>query len=316
MDLQFIATAIIACLLVVVSWFVVPTAWARLLLRLGRATAGLRSRTVEVDGQRCHYLEGGQGPVLMALHGFGADADHWLRVTPLLRGHFRIIAPDLIGFGSSSHGDHLPFDVASQAQRVGRLLDAVGVDRCVMAGSSMGGWIATRFAADHPERVAALWLLAPLGVQDCQKGELLDAIDHGRESPLTINSLRDFDRRVFRPMFARAPWLPYPLRVYYGRHALSRRSAASRMFSQVRDAAEPLEQTAARVKVPVLLQWGDLDRAVHVSGATTLASAFPSIEVQTQPEIGHLPMVEAARPSAIGFLEFARRHALDAQSKS
>ena len=86
------------------------------------------------------------------------------------------------------------------------------------------------------------------------------------------------------------------------------------MFSQVRDAAEPLEQTAARVEVPVLLQWGDLDRAVHVSGAATLASAFPSIEVQTQPGIGHLPMVEAARPSALGFLEFARHHGLDGQT--
>lgn len=305
------AAVIIVLLAVVISWFAFPASWARLLLRLGRLAAGLRSRTIELDGQRWHYLEGGQGPALVALHGFGADADHWLRVAPLLRKRFHIIAPDLIGFGTSSHGERLPFDVSSQAHRLGRLLDAIGIDRCILAGNSMGGWIATRFAADHPERVAALWLLAPLGVENCQKGELLDAIDHGRESPMTINSLRDFDRRVFRPMFARAPWLPYPLRVYYGRNALRRRSAVVRMFSEVRDSAEPLEDTAAHVQAPVLLQWGDLDRAVHVSGAATLARAFSRIEVQRQAGIGHLPMLEAARASALGFLDFVGRHALD-----
>jgi pimeloyl-ACP methyl ester carboxylesterase len=311
MDSQFMAAVIIALLAVVISWFVVPSSWARLLLAIGRLLAGLRSRTIEVDGQHWHYLEGGQGPALVALHGFGADADHWLRVAPLLRKRFHIVAPDLIGFGTSSPGERLPFDIASQAQRLGRLLDAIGIDRCILAGNSMGGWIATRFAADHPERVAALWLLAPLGVKNCQKGELLDAIDQGRESPMTINSLRDFDRRVYRPMFARAPWLPYPLRIYYGRDALRRRSAAVRMFGEVRDSAEPLEDTAARIAAPVLLPWGDLDRAVHVSGAAALASVVPGIEVQRQPGIGHLPMLEAAGVSARGFLDFAGRHALD-----
>jgi pimeloyl-ACP methyl ester carboxylesterase len=314
MDLQITAWLIIACLAVLLSWFLAPIAWARLLLRLGRRAAGLRSCFIEVNGIRWHYLTGGRGPVLVALHGFGADADHWLRVAPLLRRHFRIIAPDLVGFGSSDPGDNLGFDIASQARRLDELLDAIGIDRCVLAGNSMGGWIATHLASKRVDRVLALWLLAPLGVADCEKGELLESIDRGEQSPLIINSLPDFHQRVFRPMFARPPWLPFPLRTYYGRNALKRSEAAQRMFSQVRQAGEPLEATAVKVKAPVLLQWGALDRAVHVSGARPLAAAFPDIQVKIQEAVGHLPMLEAGDLSARQFLEFTQRLGLTKQA--
>jgi pimeloyl-ACP methyl ester carboxylesterase len=300
MDLQITAWLVVGCLVLLLSWFLAPIPWAWLLL-------GLRSCFVEVEGIRWHYLTGGCGPVLVALHGFGADADHWLRVAPLLRRHFRIIAPDLVGFGSSDPGEDLSFDIASQAHRLGELLDAIGIDRCVLAGNSMGGWIATFLASEQPERALALWLLAPLGVADCEKGELLESIDRGDESPLKINSLPDFHQRVFRPMFARPPWLPFPLRTYYGRNALKRSDAAQRMFRQVRQAAEPLEATAGRIKAPVLLQWGALDRAVHVSGAKRLAVAFPNVQVKIQEAVGHLPMLEAGDLSARQFLEFTSR---------
>jgi pimeloyl-ACP methyl ester carboxylesterase len=310
MDPQFTALLGLGLLALLLSWFMAPLGWARLLLWLGRTGAGLRSRHAQVNGLGWHYLEGGHGPALIALHGFGADADHWLAVAHRLRRHFHIIAPDLIGFGTSDTGDELTFDIDSQVERLRGLLDGIGVETCVLAGNSMGGWIASAFAAKHPDRVTGLWLLAPLGVRDCETGELLDSIADGHDSPLDISSLKEFDQRVFRPMFAKPPPLPRPLRLYYGQHALRRSTAAKRMFAQVLEGTPALEETLGALDTPVLLQWGSMDRAVHVSGAERLRGVIKRGEVMIQPGIGHLPMLEAASLSTSQFLDFARRFRL------
>jgi pimeloyl-ACP methyl ester carboxylesterase len=314
MDLQFTVYLALVIAALVASWFLLPTAWARLLLASGRRVAGMRSRETLVGDTRWHYLEGGAGPVLVAVHGFGADADHWLQIGHGLKSDFRVIAPDLPGFGTSDPGERLSFDIASQAARLSDFLEQLGVRSCVLVGSSMGGWICTQLAADHPARVRALWLMAPLGVLDCRSSPILDAIEAGRDSPVQLATLADFERNVLRPMFYRLPWIPYPLRRLYGRRAVQRSAAAEAMFRQVRSQSAPLEELAERVTAPVLLQWGEEDRAVDVSGANTLARAFADIEVATHPRTGHLPMLEMPGQSLRLFREFARRK-LDPQAR-
>lgn len=83
------------------SWYLATSAWARLLLAGARRAAGLDSTTVSVGGLDWHYLRGGAGPMLAALHGFGGDAENWFRAAPILGRHFTVLAPDLPGFGSS-----------------------------------------------------------------------------------------------------------------------------------------------------------------------------------------------------------------------
>ena len=82
------------------------------------------------------------------------------------------------------------------------------------------------------------------------------------------------------------------------------------MFHQLRQHSTPTEVIAKNVHVPVLLQWGDLDRAVHVSGAKTLADAFPDAAATIQDEVGHLPMLEGPGVAARLFLAFSDRHGL------
>jgi len=292
------------------SWFVLPLAWSRALLWSARRLAGFRSHTIEVNGRTWHYLSAGEGPVILALHGFGADADHWLRVGAVLRRQFRIVAPDLPGFGSSDAGDDLPFDIPSQAGRVEDFMLALEINECILAGSSMGGWIASTVAASSKSHIRALWLLAPLGVARCKPGELLLNIEKDCDSPLQIRTPGDFQSRVFRPMFAHPPWLPYPLRALYGRRAVARSDSARRMFGQVIRSPQPLETIASRVVCPTLVVWGERDRAVDVSGLDCLAAAFPDVETRILSDTGHLPMLEAARESLTGFLEFCQRQHL------
>jgi triacylglycerol lipase len=306
MDLQFAASLLLVLLVLASSWFLLPVPWAKVLLWLGRHASGMESREIKVNGIRWHYLESGNGPALVMVHGFGATADHWYRLAPQLRKQFRVVAPDLVGFGTSYPGDELKYDVSSQAERLGSLLDGLGIDRCILAGSSMGGWICTEYAAANPDRVTALWLLAPLGVLDSDKSPLLEAADLEKDSPVQLTCRRDFEHHVVRQMFVRPPWIPYPLRIYFGAEAVRRSNTAERMFKQVRRDSTPLEELAPKVHVPVLLQWGDHDRAVDVSGAEALQKAFPNIETRIQRRVGHLPMLETSRESLRFFMDFYR----------
>lgn len=306
------ATAVFVVILVaiVASWFLLPLAWAGFLLAIGRLRAGLHARTLEMDGREWFYLEGGSGPVLLALHGFGADADNWLFISRWLTRHFRVIAPDLPGFGRSMTDDPLGFDIDSQVDRLGELMRTLDVSPDFLVGNSMGGWIAASYAARHPEHVKALWLLAPLGVVGGPESPLVRAIDDGGQSPFEVSGTGEFEARVWQPMFGKAPWIPFPLKKYYARQAERLSGNARSMFRQVRDSSESLQSLAASVDAPVLLQWGDRDNAVDVTGAEALRRAFTNVTVEIQEGVGHLPMIETPAASVRLFKAFCSRRQL------
>ncbi len=304
------AIVLLAVLLIVISWFVAPLFWAQRLLTAGRFAAGLKSALVDVDGRRWHYLEGGTGPVLIALHGFGGDADNWLRIARGLGKRFHVIAPDLPGFGSSDAGNDLAFDIDSQVTRLDAFVHTLGVRPKVVVGSSMGGWIATAYAARYPGQLRALWLLAPLGVHNSQASRTLEAIDLGQESPIHIANPQEFKQRVVVPMFGRLPWIPYPLLMFYAKKAIEQSEIGDRMFMQVLKDSTPLESIAATIKIPVLLQWGAMDRVVDVSGVAALEPVIQELTVQVQSKVGHLPMLETPGESLGFFREFCAQHKL------
>jgi len=292
------------------SWFLATGVWARLLLAGARRTAGLDSNTVSVDGLDWHYLCGGSGPLLVALHGFGGDADNWFRAAPILGQHFTVLAPDLPGFGSSGPASALHFDIDSQVARLHAFLQQLGATPVVLAGNSMGGWIASAYARSYPDTVRALWLLAPLGVADSHSSALLDAIEQDRENPLTVTSKAQFKRRIVRPMFGRRPWIPGPLMDYYARRAIRRGPQAVLQFRQVMASGEALEAVVGRLRLPIHLQWGSADCAVDPGGARALMQARPGIDLQVLEGLGHLPMLEAPRKSTEYFLRFCQKRGI------
>lgn len=304
------AIVLLAVVLIVISWFVAPLYWAQWLLTAGRFAAGLKSASVDIDGRRWHYLEGGTGPVLIALHGFGGDADNWLRIARGLGKHFRVIVPDLPGFGSSDPGDGLSFDIESQVRRLNAFVQALGASPAVLVGNSMGGWISTAYAARYPVQLRALWLLAPLGVHNSRASSILEAVDLDQESPFHITNPHEFKQRVLAPMFGRLPWIPYPLKLFYANRAIERSEAGKRMFTQLRNDSAPLEAIAATIKIPVLLQWGAMDRVVDVSGIAGLEPVIQELTVRVQDKVGHLPMLETPGESLGFFRDFCAQHKL------
>ncbi len=115
---------------------------------------------VEVDGTRVHYAEAGSGePALVLLHAFPLHSGMWAPQLEHLASRRRVVAPDLLGFGNTDAPDSMyRYTMLGYADVVAGLLDRLGLDRVVLGGLSMGGYVALAFLREYAERVSALIL--------------------------------------------------------------------------------------------------------------------------------------------------------------
>ena len=126
-------------------------------------TFGGRSRWTDVDGP-VHYLDFGgpsRAPVIVAVHGLGGSAVNWSAIAPLLTSHYRLIAPDLAGFGLTRLGgrDATVFANRALLHRFIESVPAAAKEPIILMGNSMGGMISVLEASASPETVAALILV-------------------------------------------------------------------------------------------------------------------------------------------------------------
>jgi pimeloyl-ACP methyl ester carboxylesterase len=301
---------VLATSVIVGSWFLAPRFWTTVILGMSQRSSGLHSATRVVDGIHWHYLAGGKGPTLVLLHGFGADESCWLKLAPRLRQNFSLVIPDLPGFGKSENPEKLTFAIEAQASRLAAFLDEIDVRSCILAGNSMGGYLAAALAARDHERIHALWLLAPLGVRSVAPGELLSAVDAGDSSYFEARSVREYCDRVIPMLYAKIPWIPSPLAYTLAHQAMARKDIAPKMLREARFDSEPLESVAQRVRQPVLIIWGANDRVVNPEGLPALESVLANSDSLVLNPCGHLPMLECPEESARAFSEFIQKREL------
>jgi haloacetate dehalogenase len=128
---------------------------------------GFEARDVQVNGITQHVrlsADWNSGrPVLLLLHGFPQTHVMWRRVAQALRPHFRLVLPDLRGYGDSTclpgTPDHAQASKRAMAADLAALMDTLGVDRFMLCGHDRGGRVAHRLALDHPARVARLCVI-------------------------------------------------------------------------------------------------------------------------------------------------------------
>ena len=139
---------------------------------------------VRVGGHRIHYLAGGKGPPLLVVHGVASRADDGAPIyRELMRTH-RVYALDLLGYGDSDRPLDSDYSVTTQAEIVRGFMDAVGLREADVMGVSMGGWVALKVAAEHPERVRRLVLVSSGGLQ------FDTTLTPASFSPTTLDELR------------------------------------------------------------------------------------------------------------------------------
>jgi pimeloyl-ACP methyl ester carboxylesterase len=125
-------------------------------------------QSAEANGIRTNYLEAGSGTeTVLLIHGSGPGVTsyaNWRVVMPALAEDFRVIAPDMVGFGYSDRPKDVTYGLDTWADQVVGLMDTLGIDKAHLVGNSFGGSIGLRIAAQHPERVGKLVVMGSMGV--------------------------------------------------------------------------------------------------------------------------------------------------------
>jgi pimeloyl-ACP methyl ester carboxylesterase len=287
-----------------VVYFLFPDVALELLRNTERRAAGLQQHSIEVGGLHIEYLEGGQGDPLVLLHGFGANKDNWTRIGKHLTPHFRVIAPDLPGFGESTRDPEADYTITVQAERVHAFARALGLSSFHLGGSSMGGMIAGTYAARYPNELKSLWLIAPGGVASAEPSEMLQRLKAGKPNPLLANNAQEYDR-LLDFVFVKRPFIPGPIKRHLAQEAIKNRPLNQSIIKQIRaEQVSPLEVLLEGLPVPACIVWGSGDRVLHVSGAKVLHSVMPEAEAVVMEGVGHLPMIERPKETAAFYLRF------------
>jgi pimeloyl-ACP methyl ester carboxylesterase len=259
----------------------------------------------DVNRLRIHYLRAGtQGRPVLLLHGGGLDAAglSFQKTIPALAKRHRVFAPDLPGFGQS---DPMPvtWRVEECVEFVGRLLDALGLERASLVGVSMGGAFALGFTLRAPERVERLVLVDSAGIGDAIPGGLLSyfriqmpLLDELSWTLLTAS--RTLARRNLGAAFVdREQGLSEEVLDKYFR--LARRAGAGTAFRQLQRSEYQWSgmrtnylDRLSEIKVPTLLIHGMEDRIVPVRWAERAHRLIKNSTIELIPDCGHLPPLE------------------------
>lgn len=267
-----------------------------------RSLAGLvRKETTLADGTRMVWLEGGTGAPLVLVHGFGADKDNFTRVARYLTPHYRVIVPDLVGFGESSHRADVDYRYAAQAERLHAFVQSLGLSRIDIGGNSMGGGIAMSYAAQHPAEVASLWLIDCAGIAAAPPSELVKIVTTTGENPLMITKESDYPAFLHFVM-SDPPWIPGSVMDVLARERIANQALERQVFRQI--ATDSVDAAIKGLPTPTLVTWGEDDRALSVGTVPVLRTLLPNAQAVVMPRIGHAPMIERPEQSAQDYLRF------------
>lgn len=259
------------------------------------ATCPKPGQTVQVRGVTLHYLEQGAGEPLLLVHGLGASTFSFRRNIPDLARDFHVFALDLMGFGYSERPARGDYSQTGHATRLADFIYAVGLDRAVVVGHSMGGAIALRAAAMFPERVERLVLVGSARPNDLRGLSVMRLL-----RPLTPLIAAAAYRNPRLPSRVLRSIVYDPSRIdeetiegYVApMHAKGHLAAFGQLAA---DAGRDQTMRMEDVRQPALIIQGADDRVVPPRVARWLHRRLPNARLEVLPECGHL--VPEERPA-------------------
>jgi pimeloyl-ACP methyl ester carboxylesterase len=257
------------------------------------------SRFAQVDGVRVHLQEAGESdaPPIVLIHGFCSSTLVWSKVLlELAEAGFKVIAPDLLGYGYSDKPRHLEYTINSQARMVVGLLDQLGIDRAVVVGSSYGGAVAATIALNQADRVEKLILVGAVTNNAPTKYLLMrlfgSPIIGDLVSPLLLGSRRLLRMRMKR-VYDRHAWVLDERRVD-ARHIPLRAASTHRAVIRTvrRWDADRIQREAHLITQPTLLLWGENDLETPLHYGKLLQEEIRDSRLIVFHDCGHLPHEE------------------------
>jgi len=235
------------------------------------------------NGIRIAYGRRGDGMPLVLLHGYPLDHTIWDDVAPLLAGSFDLILPDLRGFGQSEAVDAV-YAMADMAADVAALLDYLKVEKAVIAGHSMGGYVALAFTRAYPQRALGLGLVSSQALADTperKEGRYATAAQIAEKGVAV----------VAEAMPAKlSPDAGVQVRV---RDLIEKQNPAG-LIGALKAMAERPDSTPllSGFKLPLVGVHGLADELIPVERAREAKVLVPHARLVELPGVGHMPMME------------------------
>ena len=264
-------------------------------------------------GMKVHWRDEGcrDCPAILLLHGTSSSLHAFEPLIRRLGAEYRIVTYDQPGHGLTGPHPMDDYSAAGMAQALDAVAAAAGLERFILGGNSMGGWVSWRYALEHPERIEALILLdaggAPLragetppplnlGFRLARNPLLRPLLEHVTPRSLVEKSIRE---TAAAPDFA----TPEMVDRYWEllRFPGNRRAAAKSLMT---DRESQYADRLGEITAPTLILWGAEDRLVRPSAAETFNERIPQSEAIVFPNVGHLPMEEAPDASANAIRRF------------
>lgn len=270
----------------------------------------MESRFLDVDGFRTHYIEAGQGPAVVLLHGASLAIDApttWASLMRTLAGNFRVIAFDQIGFGKSA----MPADgrMGNRLERVPhaiRFLERLGISHAALVGHSEGAFMAARIAIERPQLASAVIAVTSGGLSPRLGGSEDDGWIEASKAAYTYGASADTEDGFIEQSrilnYAPHAELERILRANYRRPQTKDQLALFRRF--VRGPNYPDDYLALQhqhiyphaEKLPrTLIVWGDCDRTVPVARGLLLQRALKKADFHVFARAAHMVMYDRER---------------------
>lgn len=269
---------------------------------------GAREEFVPVAGGRTRLLRGeqeGPGLPILLIHGGGSDnaGISWFRLIDPLSEHHPVIAPDLAGFGATE-GLPVTGTAAGMADQLRQLLDAIGIDRVLVCGVSMGGEVAIQLALRHPQACVALVAIAPGGFIERFRSPAMHRVAWWSTlipdpvlRPLAALANR-FTRSLVSKMVRRPESLPTQVVDEMVREA--RRPGSGMAYGTYNKRAigpdrmrNYLIPAVAALRIPTLFFHGANDPLVPPAGSQLAVDLIPAARLVLVPDCGHWAQLEA-----------------------
>ncbi len=245
------------------------------------------------NGYRIHYLDEGQGDVVVFLHGSGPGASGYSNFKgnypSLVDAGYRCIIPDHIGYGFSDKPNDVDHPLSFFVECIKQTLDVAGVKKCTLIGNSLGGAIALGLALEYPQLVDKLILMAPGGLSDLPEYQQMPGMQKvfkvfGSSEPVTPAVMKD----LFATGLMHDP-----------KHATDELVAERMQIMQIMNghvmATMKVPNLVARLhelQCPVLGFWGMDEKMMPENGIMAMAKNIPHLRLILVTECGHWVMVE------------------------
>lgn len=266
------------------------------------------SHFLQWRGAELHYIDEGNGIPVIMIHGFGGSTRNFANLADSLKDQFRVIRLDLPGFGLSDlpKTDENPNYVEVYRQYLSFMLDTLHIDSAYVIGNSMGGGMSWLMAADHPDKVKKLVLLASAGYDVAQVANKLTIFKFK-----SVGHVFDKGMPLFMSKGSLEKCYADPSKVdaavwQTNNHYSNREGNLQNMLTLARSNQFPDSSLIKNVQCPTLIIWGKQDAVIPVADAERFHRDIKNSRVIIYDPCGHVPMMECTDKVKRDFLAFVK----------